>query len=46
MLDKNPANRISLVEAMSHEWVTREGIWPPQWDDGDEVNAKTIVTRY
>lgn len=28
MLDKNPKTRITLEEAMNHEWVTKEGVCP------------------
>lgn len=28
MLDKNPKTRITLEEAMDHEWVTKEGVCP------------------
>ncbi|CAN0490782.1 unnamed protein product, partial [Ectocarpus sp. 12 AP-2014] len=34
MLDKNPNTRLSLEEAMNHEWVTREGVCPPQIEEG------------
>eukprot|EP00752_Nemacystus_decipiens_P001573 g1534.t1 len=28
MLDKNPKTRITLEEALNHEWVTKEGVCP------------------
>ncbi|CAB1110112.1 unnamed protein product [Ectocarpus sp. CCAP 1310/34] len=34
MLDKNPNTRLSLEGAMNHEWVTREGVCPPQIEEG------------
>lgn len=37
MLEKTRITRITLHGAMCHEWVTREGVWHPQWDDGQDV---------
>ena len=36
MLDKDPKTRITLEEAMSHEWVTKEGVCPLQPDDEED----------
>lgn len=37
MLDKNPKTRITLEEAMNHEWVTKEGVCPTQ--SGGEIEV-------
>lgn len=34
MLDKNPKTRINLGETMNHEWVTKEGVCPPEPETG------------
>lgn len=44
MLDKNPNTRLSLEEAMNHEWVTREGVCPPQIEEG-QPGVPNIIER-
>ncbi|CAM9201076.1 unnamed protein product, partial [Ectocarpus fasciculatus] len=44
MLDKNPNTRLSLEEAMNHEWVTREGVCPPQIEEG-QPGVPNMVER-
>lgn len=44
MLDKNPNTRLSLEEAMNHEWVTREGVCPPQIEEG-QPGVPSMVER-
>lgn len=45
MLEKNRFTRITLHGAMSHEWVTREGVWHPQWDDGQDVRKNCVYAE-
>ncbi|CAN0024208.1 unnamed protein product, partial [Sphacelaria rigidula] len=40
MLDKNPFTRITLEEAMRHEWVTREGVCRPSLEIMHNVSVE------
>ena len=46
MLNKTPADRISIADIKKHPWVTKNGVWPmADLGDEDKVEVEETVTE-